>query len=124
MTGFWQLVISRINLRVPNIASVDCVSQSVFLSHITTVRTVLPEMVVQLSVLQRQKNSVGPHAGLQLGEHRTITEDGFDVGWLTSVHQPQMLLESLRDYVHMVTLRTEVSHVFALVLQEVVRPHF
>ena len=124
MTGFWQLVISRINLRVPNIASVDRILQSIFLSYVTTVRTVLPEMVMQLFVLHRQKNAVGPHAGLQFGEHRTFTKDRFDVDWLTSVHQPQMLLEPLRDYVHVLTLRTKVCLVFALVVKKIMRPHF
>ena len=109
---------------MPDVASVDRRSQSIFLSLVATLRTVLSEMLLERSVLQRQENAVGPHAGLQPGEHGTITEDSFEIGWLTSVHQPQMLLEPLRDYVHMVTLGTEVSHVFALVLQEVVRPHF
>ena len=124
MTRFWQLVISLIDFRVPDIASVDRISQSIFLSYITTLRTMLPEMVMQLFVLHRQKNAVGPHAGLQLGEHRTITEDGFDIGWLTSVHQPQMLLKPLRDYVHVLTLRTKVCLVFALVVKKIMRPHF
>ena len=109
---------------MPDVASVDRRSQSIFLSFVATLRTVLSQMLMERPVLQRQENAVGPHAGLQPGEHGTITEDSFEIGWLTSVHQPQMLLESLRDYVHMVTLGTEVSHVFALVLQEVVRPHF
>ena len=124
MTRFWQLVVSRIDFRVPDVAGVDRLSQSIFLSFIATLRTVLSEMLMERPVLQRQENAVGPHAGLQPGEHGTITEDSFKIGWLTSVHQPQMLLESLRDYVHMVTLGTEISHVLRLMLQEIVRPHF
>ena len=124
MTGFWQPVISRIDFRMPNVASVYRHSQSIFLSFIATLRTVLSEMLMERPLLQRQENAVGPRAGLQSGEHRTITEDSFEISWLTSVHQPQMLLKPLRDYVHMVTLGTEVSHVFGLMLQEVVRPHF
>ena len=124
MTGFWQPVISRIDFRMPNVASVDRRSQSIFLSFVATLRTVLSEMLMERPLLQRQENAVGPRAGLQSGEHRTITEDSFEISWLTSVHQPQMLLKPLRDYVHMVTLGTEVSHVFGLMLQEVVRPHF
>ena len=109
---------------MPNVASVDRRSQSIFLTFVATLRTVLSEMLMKRPVLQRQENAVGPRAGLQPGEHGAITEDCFDISWLTSVHQPQMLLEPLRDYVHMVTLGTEVSHVFGLMLQEVVRPHF
>ena len=109
---------------MPNVASVDRHSQSIFLSFVATLRTMLSEMLVERPLLQRQENAVGPRTGLQPGEHGTITEDSFEIGWLTSVHQPQMLLEPLRDYVHMVTLWTEVSHVFGLMLQEVVRPHF
>ena len=86
MTRFWQPVISRIDFRVPYIASVDRLSQSIFLSYVSTVRTVLPEMLMQVLVIHRQENAVGPHARLQLGEHRTITKDSLDVGWLTSVH--------------------------------------
>ena len=107
-----------------NVASVNRRSQPIFIIFVTTLRTVLSEMLVERPLLQRQENAVGPRAGLQLGEHRTIAKESLDVDWLTSVHQPHMLFEPLRDYVHVVTLGTEVSHVFGLMLQEVVRPHF
>ena len=116
MTGFWQPVISRIDFRMPDVASVDRRSQSTFLSFVATLRTVLSEMFMERPLLQRQENAVGPRARLQFGEHRTFTKDRVDVDWLTPMHQPEMLLEPLRDYVHMLTLRTKVSFVFALVV--------